>query len=159
MEPEPEPEPEPVTAHRDPRPFIYAGLDFLFGAVYAYVVAKLIPNRLPSAAVHLWSLPVIANAMGLGTLGVLLPAQRARTIAWRVAVVASSLQLLSAIILLLRIVVSAAFLAGVYGGFGQMAAMGGYIAAALVVELVLLLPVVQVKYLLSRAGKRTYGVA
>jgi hypothetical protein len=141
----------------DPRPFIYAGLDLLFGVVYAYVVAALIPNRLLSAKIHLWSLPVCALGMAVGMFGILVA--RHRKLAWRVALVASSLLLASGVLLILRIIVSAAFLAGVYGGFGQMAAMGGYMAAALVVELVLLLPLVQVKYLMSRAGKRTFGVS
>ena len=144
-----------MPARRDIRPFIYAGLDLLFAAIYAYVVAKLIPNRLTSAAIHLWSLPVFAFVMGVGTLGVLVKPR----VAWWVALVAGSALLLSAILIILRIVVSAAFLAGVYGGFGQMAAVSSLIGAALVVELVMLLPLVQVKYLMSRAGKRAFGRA
>jgi hypothetical protein len=51
---------------------------------------------------------------------------------------------------------SAAFLAGVYGAFGKAAASGALIAVALVIEVVALLPIVQVKYLMSRAGRRVY---
>jgi hypothetical protein len=139
----------------DLRPTIYGALDQIFALVYAYAVWEVIPNRLPSASLHLWSLPLLAQAMALGSLAVWIP--RVRTIGWWVAVVAGSALLLSTIVLILRIVVSAAFLAGTYGAFGKAAASTAMIGAALVVELVALLPLFQVKYLMSRAGRRAYG--
>jgi peptidoglycan/LPS O-acetylase OafA/YrhL len=137
------------------RPTIYGALDQIFAVIYAYAVWKVIPNRLPSASLHLWSLPVLAQLMALGALAVWVP--RARKIAWWVAVIAGSALLASSIVLILRIVVSAAFLAGTYGAFGKAAASTAMIGAALVVELVALLPLFQVKYLLSRAGRRAFG--
>ena len=59
-----------------------------------------------------------------------------------------------AILLIVRLVVSAAFLAGVYGAFGQSAAGGSLIGAALVIEIVGLLPLFQLKYLRTAAGRR-----
>src|SRR5215207_3127952 len=97
---------------RDPRRWIYGSLDVVFAAIYAFVFAFLIPNRLPLAAAHLWSLPVLALAIAAGLLVV--------DVVW----------------LLVRILVSAAFLAGVYGGFGKAAATFALLAAALVVEAV-----------------------
>jgi peptidoglycan/LPS O-acetylase OafA/YrhL len=137
------------------RPTIYGALDQIFAVIYAYAVWKVIPNRLPSASLHLWSLPVLAQLMALGTLAVWVPP--ARKIAWWVAVIAGSALLASSIVLILRIVVSAAFLAGTYGAFGKAAASTAMIGAALVVELVALLPLFQVKYLMSRAGRRAFG--
>jgi len=46
----------------------------------------------------------------------------------------------------------------VYGGFGKAAATFSLVMVALVIELVALLPIVQVKYLMTRAGRRVYGM-
>jgi hypothetical protein len=137
--------------HPDVRRWIYGGLDVLFAAVYAFVVMAVIPNRLPSAAIHLWTLPLFTFAMGAGTL---LGGRRG----WWIAIVSGSALLLSVIVMLVRILVSAAFLAGVYGAFGKAAATFAMVAVALIVEVVALLPIVQVKFLMTRAGRRAYGM-
>ncbi len=142
---------------RDLRPYIYVGIDQLMVVVYSYVILKVIPNRLPSASLHLWTIPVGAQVMALGT-ATAFKSWPLRRIGRTVAIAGGSLMLLSTILLLLRIVVSSAFLAGVYGAFGQAAASAALIGAALVVEVVALLPIVQVKYLMSRAGKRAFAV-
>ena len=79
-----------------------------------------------------------------------------RRYGWWAAVIAGSLQLLVTVLLIIRIVVSAAFLAGTYGAFGKAAASTALIGVAIVVEIVALLPVFQVKYLMTRAGRRAY---
>lgn len=135
---------------REPRRAIYAGLDLLFGVVFAIAIVKVIPNRLPSATVHLWTFPVALLAMAGGTL---LGDKRG----WYLALIAGSLLLLSAFLIIVRILISAAFLAGVYGAFGKAAATFSLISIALIVEIVVLLPIVQVKFLMSRAGRRAYG--
>lgn len=145
-----------VLARRDLRPFIYYGLGQLFAIAYACVITWVIPNRLPSAQVHLWTIPTFTQVMALGMLGVL--TRDTRRIGWWTSIVGGSLLLLSTIVLIARILVSAAFLAGVYGAFGQAAASFALIAVALVVEVVALLPVVQIKYLMSRAGRRVFGL-
>jgi hypothetical protein len=137
--------------NRDIRRWIYGGLDLAFAAVYAFAIWKVIPNRLASASVHLWTFPVASLAMGAGML---LGGRRG----WWIAVVSGSAVLLSTILLIARIVASAAFLAGVYGAFGKAAATFSLVMVALAIELVALLPIVQVKYLMTRAGKRAYGV-
>ncbi|HEX3764528.1 MAG TPA: hypothetical protein VHW23_37795 [Kofleriaceae bacterium] len=149
--PPPAPQPRAGTAvHRDVRRWIYAGLDLLFAAVYAFAIWKVIPNRLPSAAAHLWTFPAASLAMAAGmVLG--------RPRGWWIAVGGGSLALASVFVLIVRILVSAAFLAGVYGAFGKAAATFALVTAALVVELVVLLPIVQVKYLMTRAGRRAFG--
>jgi hypothetical protein len=138
-------------APRDPRRWIYGGLDVVFAAVYAIAIWKVIPNRLPSAAVHLWTFPIATLAVAAGML---IGGRRG----WRIAVVGGSLVLVSLFVLIVRIVISAAFLAGVYGAFGKAASTFALVAIALIVELVALLPLVQIKYLMSRAGRRAMGV-
>jgi hypothetical protein len=135
----------------DPRRWIYGGLDLAFAAVYAVAIWKVIPNRLPSATIHLWTFPVAALGMGLGML-------LGRPRGWWIAVVGGSFALLSLCVLIVRIAISAAFLAGVYGAFGKAAATFALVMVALVVELVALLPIVQVKYLMTRAGRRALGM-
>ena len=139
---------------RDPRPYIYYALDQLCVIAYAYVLAAVIPNRQPSAAVHLWAIPVAMQILALGTLSIVVPP--VRRIGRLVAIGGGSLVLALTILLIVRVLVSAAFLAGVYGAFGQAAATFAVVAVALVIELVALLPIVQVRYLMSRAGQRAY---
>jgi hypothetical protein len=146
--------PPPPSVHRDTRDlrrWIYGGLDGVFAAVYAIAIWQVIPNRLPSAAAHLWSLPLAMLVMAAGTL-------RGGSKGWWIAVIGGSALLLSAFLLIVRILISAAFLAGVYGAFGKAAATFSLVMVALVIELVALLPIVQVKYLMTRAGRRAYGM-
>jgi hypothetical protein len=66
--------------------------------------------------------------------------------------------ILSTILLIIRVLVSAAFLAGVYGAFGKAAATSALIGVALVIEVVALVPLFQVKYLMTRAGRRAFAM-
>jgi len=141
--------------HRDTRPFIYFGLDVAFAAIYAVIIVAVIPNRIASTTIQLWSLPAFTLVMAAGTAGIFTSKLRAR--GRKLAIAGATLLLASTILLIVRVLVSAAFLAGVYGAFGKAAATFALVAVALVVELVALLPIVQVKYLLSRAGKRAYA--
>lgn len=148
----------PVTApvvaeppRRDPRRWIYGGLDVVFAVFYAIAIWKVIPNRLPTASLHLWTFPILTVG---AALGMALGGRRG----WRLAVTSGSLVLLSLFLLIVRIVISSAFLAGTYGAFGKAASTFALVMIALVVELVALLPIVQVKYLMSRAGRRAMGV-
>lgn len=143
--------PTPTPPSKDPRPWIYGVLDILFAVSQAVLIWRVVPNRLPSAAFHLWTLPIAMFAMGIGTM------MRSR-IGWKIAVIAGSVALASTVLLIARIIVSAAFLSGVYGAFGKAAAMTALTAIALLVELVALLPIVQVKYLMTRTGRHVYGV-
>ncbi len=144
----------PPSVHRDTRDirrWIYGGLDVVFAIVYAIAIGTVIPNRLPSAAVHLWSFPLATLAMAAGTL---LGGPKG----WWIAVIGGSAMLLSVFLLIVRILISAVFLAGVYGAFGKAAATFSLVMVALVIELVALLPIVQIKYLMTRAGRHAYGV-
>jgi hypothetical protein len=134
----------------DTRRWIYGGLDLLLAGVYALVIWKVIPNRLPSGAFHLWTLPVCTLVMGAGTL-------YGGRHGWWTAIAAGSALLFSVIVLIVRILISAAFLAGVYGAFGKAASTFAVVSVALIVEVVALLPIVQIKFLMTRAGRRAYG--
>ena len=135
----------------DARRWIYGGLDVAFAVLQAILIWKVVPNRLPSASFHLWTLPVFTFAMGVGTL------YGGRN-GWWIAVISGSAALFSTVLLFVRIIISAAFLSGVYGAFGKAAAMTALMSVALLVEMVALLPIVQLKYLMTRAGRRNYGV-
>lgn len=147
--------PSPRGAAAVPRPdsrrWIYAALALVLALVQVLCLLFVIPNRLPSAAVHLWSFPVFTAAMGAGAL-------LGRRAGWWVGVLAGSAVFASVILVIVRILISAAFLAGVYGAFGKAAATFSFVAIALIVEAVLLLPILHVKFLMSRAGRRAYGV-
>lgn len=140
-----------LPARRDPRPWIYGGLDLVLVAMLVYMITKLVPNRLPSAAFHMWTLPIGMLVMAIGTF-------MRNAMGRKIALIAGSAVLFSVILMIARIIVSAAFLSGVYGAFGRAAAATALTGIALIVEIVGLLPIVQVKYLMSRAGKRAYGV-
>ncbi|HEY5949786.1 MAG TPA: hypothetical protein VIV40_30030 [Kofleriaceae bacterium] len=149
--------PPPVVARRDLRPYIYYGLNQIFVVIYAYVVFAVIPNRNISAALHLWALPVLMQVIAFGMATVFVRSEQVRRAGWFVAVGAASLMLFITILLIVRVLVSAAFLAGVYGAFGKAAAMSALIGVALVVELVALLPLFQIKYLMTRSGRSVFA--
>jgi len=148
-----------VPQRRDIRPYIYLGLDQLFVIIYAYVIVAVIPNRLMSGQLHMWALPVLMQVIAFGMATVFVRAAEARKVGWLVAVGAASLLVAITILLIVRVLVSAAFLSGVYGAFGKAAAISALIGVALVVELVALLPLFQIKYLRTRAGRSAYARA
>lgn len=144
---------------RDLRPYIYLALNQIFAVGYFYIVIAVIPNRYASAAINLYALPILMQVIALGAATVVLPrSEKLRRIGWWVVVVAGSLLLAVTIVLIVRVLISAAFLSGVYGAFGKAAATSALVGVALVVELVGLLPLFQVKYMRSRAGRRAYAM-
>jgi hypothetical protein len=142
----------PLVRRRDIRRYIYAVLDVLFAVFYFLVVTRLTLTQSAVDRFQLMTLPVFAGVMGAG----MLIAGRA---GWWMSVVGCGALLLSAVFVIARVLLSLSFLAGVYGGFGQAASMFALIAVALIVEVVVLLPLVQLRYLMSRQGRRTLGVA
>lgn len=137
---------------RDPRPFIYAGFDFFMAVAYVVLVTWLSPTRHLAGQVLLWGMVVTVVLMGAATL------TRNRW-GWRVAAGACGLLLLLELVLLGLILASAAFLAGVYGAFGRGAATMALLAALLTIQGVALLPAFQLKFLMTRAGRKSYGLA
>jgi hypothetical protein len=141
-----------MQAARDPRVVIYAGFDFSMAAVYAVVLFGVVPGR------HAWVQALSALLVGAAALmGASMVIRR--TWSWWLGVSACVALLLLAALFLVLTVTSAAFLFGVYGSFGQAGAMLALVAAALIVELVALLPAFQLKFLMTRAGRRSFGRA
>jgi hypothetical protein len=138
-------------ARREVRPYIYAGLDFVMAVVYALVLLQA-PTRHALHATLLWS---TVGAVGLAGAGML---WRSRW-GWRAAAAGCALLLLLAVSLLVLILLSASFLAGVYGSMGRGAASMALLAGALVIEIMALLPAFQLKFLMTRAGRRHYARA
>lgn len=143
-----------MAARRDIRPYIYLAIDQIFAIAYFYVVIAAIPNRLPTAKINLYAVPVLMQLVALGTATIFLPALR--KIGWWVVVVGHSLLLFVTIVLIARVVISAAFLSGTYGAFGKAASMTALMGVAIVVEVVGLVPLFQVNYMMRRAGRRAY---
>jgi hypothetical protein len=139
----------PVRA--DKRRLIYGVISLAFAAGHALIVWFVIPNRLPSAMLHLATIPIFILVMAIGTLV-------GARFGWWLAVIGGSAVLLSTILMIARILVSVVFLSGVYGAFGKGASMFALTTVALIVEVVALLPLCQVKFLMSRAGRRACGV-
>jgi hypothetical protein len=142
--------PEPAPVRREIRPFIYAGFDFAMAVVYALLITQA-PTRHAGGSALLWTTVVAVVLAGAGMLW------RNRW-GWRAAVVGCGLLLAATILILVLILLSASFLAGVYGAMGRGAAMMALLAGAIVIEFCGLLPAFQLKFLLTRAGRRHYGV-
>lgn len=136
---------------RDPRPHIYAGVDALTAIIWAWLVATKMPNRHGWATLLLWGMIALPVVMGAAMLV-------RRRWSWRAGALACGVLLLSWLILVVVLLMTAGFLAGVYGGFGEAAAMGSAVAALLSLEVVALLPALQLKYLMTRAGRRQFGL-
>lgn len=133
----------------DLRPFIYGGLDLVFATVYGVLFASVVPNRFAGYSLLLWAVVAVIGVAGVATL-------TRRRWGWYVACAACALQLALTAALLALLVASASFLAGVYGALGQGAAVLACVFAALVVQLVGLLPGFQLKYLRTHAGRRCF---
>jgi len=134
---------------RERRPYIYAGFDFAFAALYAFLLWQ-VPTRHGLHGALLWS---TVGAVVLAGAGMVV---RNRW-GWRVAVAGCGALLLVTVALLVLVLLSASFLSGVYGSMGQGAATMTILAGALIVELVGLLPAFQLKFLMTRAGRRWFG--
>lgn len=133
----------------DKRPLIYGTLDGIFLLLYLAMATAIMPSRQFSSALLQWFLVFSVGLAGLGTWV-------RRPWGWKLAVVGCAMLLLCELILLVLLLISASYLAGVYGSFGQAASALALVVAALSIELVALLPAFQLKYLLSRAGRRAY---
>lgn len=139
-----------MQAARDPRVLIYAGFDFVMAALYAVMLFGVVPGR------HGWVQALSALLVGAAVaMGVSMLIRRSWS--WWLGVASCVALLILAVIFLVLTVISAAFLSGVYGSFGQAGALLALISAAVMVEVVALLPAFQLKFLMTRAGLRTFG--
>jgi hypothetical protein len=132
------------------RPFIYAAVDLLMAALYAVLLFGVIPSR--HGWVQVLSALLVAAPVAMGAAMIV-----RRSWSYWLGVAACAFLLVLAVLFLVLTLVSAAFLAGVYGAFGRAASMFALVAAALVIELIALLPMFQLKFLMTRAGRRWFG--
>ncbi len=135
---------------REFRPFIYAGFDFAMAVFYIVVLFRIIPNRHGWVAFLSWLTVLAPVVMGTAMI-------YRRRWSWWMGVAGCGLLLVAAVSFLAFALISAAFLSGVYGSFGQAASTFTLIGAALVIEFVALLPTFQLKFLMTRAGRRSFG--
>jgi hypothetical protein len=122
---------------------LYGALDVAFAALYAWFGFVLTPGR--STTFNL-ALAVVCLLLAGGGTGLVVGAPWGRTLA-RVACWA--LLAFSAVVVLL-LVVSSAYLRGVYGPLGQGMAVMTLLVAALVIEGFALLPLFQLRALHRR---------
>lgn len=137
--------------HRDPRRTIYCVLLLAFALLAALAVSIAMPNRLASGMLHTAMIPLF---MALAGVGLVVGGRRG----WWLSVSGASLVLLATILLIARILASAAYLAGVYGAFGKAAATFSIVMVALIVEFVALLPICHIRFLMSQRGRRAHGL-
>ena len=135
---------------RDIRPWIYGSLDLVFTVLYVVLATVVAPSRAMSGQFLQWLLVLSGLAMAVGALS------RTKW-GWWVSAVGCSVLLLCEVVLLVLILLSASYLAGVYGSFGLAASSLALVVAALSIELVALLPAFQLKYLMTIDGRNAYG--
>ena len=119
---------------------------------YVIVLADLLHNRHAWARIILYLLPLATAVMAVGTaIG--------RRVGWWMTISGGAVMLLWAVAFIVLLITTASYLSGVYGAFGKAAASGMMLAVALVVECVAFLPALQLKWSLTRAGRRAFGLA
>jgi hypothetical protein len=140
----------PTQKPRDLRPFVYGVLDLLFAFLYLVIATQVARTATGQFEVASVVLAVAVAAAGVGTL------LRSRT-GWWVALAGCAILLVGAVMLLTLLCLSAAFLHGVYGSMGRAASAVTLAIAFVALELYLLLPAFQLRYLLSAAGRQAAG--
>ena len=146
------PAPSAVDAagRREIRPYVYLGFDLVMMVVWIVLLTTVFANRHGWAGMLLWSMVVFVAVMGAAMLV-------RNKWGWRSAALSCVALLLLWLVVVVTLLMSAAYLAGVYGAFGRAAAMGTLVVAALSLQLVAMLPAFQLKFLMTRAGRRYFG--
>ncbi len=136
----------------DPRRFLYAGFDLLSAIGYVYAFATLVQNRFGWARGVLYILPAAAIVMMIGTLV-------GRRAGWWVTIAGGVAMLLWTVGMIVVLLTTAAYLSGVYGAFGKAAATSTVLSTAFIVQFAATLPILQLKWSMTRAGRRSFGLA
>jgi hypothetical protein len=131
----------------DVRPFVYGVLDLAFAALYWVIASTIARSSTGQFQVGSMVLACAMTAAGVGTL-------LRRPAGWWMAVVACVTVLCGSVMLITLLALSASFLHGVYGSMGRAAAAVTLAIGAVAVEVYVLLPAFQLRYLLSDAGRR-----
>jgi hypothetical protein len=123
---------------------LHGAANLAFAALYAWLGWSVVPGRGAGWNAALGGVVALVAAAGLGLLVV---GRRARVL----AIAAQVVLLVFGAVVVAGLVASAAYLRGVYGPIGRGLAGASVVAAALVVQLVGILPVVQLRFLLGEA--------
>ncbi len=140
-----------LTPQLDARSWIYVAADLVFTIGYLWAFSELLHNRFGWARAALYVLPVCTWQMAIGVLIGGRPG-------WWITVAAGTLMLLWTVAFIVLLLVTASYLSGVYGAFGKAAASGAILSTAFVVQFAATLPALQLKWAMTRAGRRTFGV-
>ena len=125
--------------------WIYAALDLLLAGTYLLVFLHLAPSRTAGFTVLAVGLSGLLAAGGVATL---LPGKGAR----RLAMAACGVMVAACVALITLLLMSAAYLHGIYDGIGQAGAAIAVLVAAVALEAVGLVPGLQLIHL-WRKGK------
>jgi hypothetical protein len=142
-------EPAAAAPRPDRKPWVFAVLDVLFAILYIGVtsLAHSSDGRFETGT-QLMGVALLAAAVGVAVR---------KPWGWAVSLAGCAFVLLGALVLLVLLASSAAFLWGTFGALGKGAASMSLIMMALIVEVYVLVPAFQVAYLLSERGRRTAG--
>jgi len=119
---------------------LYGILNLSFAAFYAWIAYDVAPSRRP---IYPLGVGLVCALLAGGGLGLLVRARWGRA----VSLVACWTLLCGCAATVVALVLSSAYLRGVYGGFGRGAALVSLLFAALVFELAGLLPLFEIRFL------------
>lgn len=132
------------------RPFLYAALDLLFAGLFVWIglgVARSTDGTFEIAS--------LVAAVALAAAGIATSLRHPR--AWWVAVGGCGLVIAMGLLLIALLAWSAGILSGTFGALGKAGALSSLGAAALAIEVYVLVPGLQLGYLLSARGRREAG--
>jgi hypothetical protein len=132
-----------MSQHSSARPLsriAYGIADLALAALYLLLFLKLVPARSTAITLIATTLALVTAAGGVGMF---------LFTVWgrRIAAICASVMLLACAVLILLLVASAAYLHGIYDGIGEAGVAFALLAAALSIELVGLVPALQLAYL------------
>ncbi len=130
----------------DRRPFVYAGFDLAFSAIYVCI-------PLTFARTSDWSFEIASGGAALLLVLAAFGTLTRREWGWWIAICGCGALLAGATLLLVLLAMAAAYLHGVFGDLGKGASIMALLAMALAVELYVLLPLFQLRYLMSEGGR------
>lgn len=136
---------------QDPRRWLYVAFDLLFTIGYWWAFAELLHNRFGWARAVLYLLPVATTLMAIGTVA-------ARRWGWWLVIGGATVMLVWTVAFIVLLLVTASYLSGVYGAFGKAASSGVLLSVAFVIQFAATLPALQLKWALTRAGRRAFGL-
>ncbi len=120
--------------------YVYGLLDLVFAGLYLLVFLGIVPSR---SGLYTAIAVLVSGLLAIGGVGMILWTPWGR----KLAKIACWVLIAACLLLLFGLVTSAAYLHGIYDGVGQAGVALSAIVAALAIELVGLLPTLQLLYL------------